>query len=107
MEGVLKKLNRPKALVIVVVIAFIINALLFYRYQHNLSEALAAGPSLAAAEPSSIVSTAAPTSFAAPAEQKASSPAKKTDGERKGILATALDTLGLAPSSVSSQIPYV
>jgi cytoskeletal protein RodZ len=107
MEGVLKKLNRPKALVIVVVIAFIINALLFYRYQHNLSEALAAGPSLAAAEPSSIVSTAAPTSFAVPAEQKASSPAKKTDAESKGILASALDTLGLAPSSGSSQIPYV
>ena len=110
MEGVLQILNRPKALLVVVVIAFIINGLLFYRYQHNLSEALAAGPSLAAAEPSTV-STATPTSFAVPAGQKASSPAKEADGGRKGTLATTLDTLRLAfsPSSSqgSSQTPYV
>ena len=110
MEGVLKMLNRPKALVVVVVIAFIINGLLFYRYQHNLSEALAAGPSLAAAEPSTV-STATPTSFAVPAGQKASSPAKEADGDRKGTLAITLGTLSLAFSPSSSQgsshTPYV
>src|SRR5215212_2340675 len=110
MEGVLQSLNRPKALVIVVVIAFIINGLLFYRYQHNLSEALAAGPSLAAAEPSTV-STAAPTSFAVPAGQKESSSAKEASGKKKGILATALETLGLDSSLRSSQgsslTPYV
>src|SRR5215204_2573544 len=105
MEGVLQKLNRPKALVIVVVIAFVIDGLLLYSYQHNITEALAAGPSLAAAEPSSTVSTAVPTSFAVPTSQKASSSAKGTDGEKRGILASASDTLGLAPSSVSSQTP--
>ena len=111
MEGVLQILNRPKALVVVVVIAFIINGLLFYRYQHNLSEALAAGPSLAAAEPSTVA-TATPTSFAVPSGQKESSSTKETDGKkRRGIRATALDTLGLAPSPGSSQgsslTPYV
>jgi hypothetical protein len=105
MEGVLQKLNRPKALLVVVVVAFVIDGLLLYRYQHSITEAFAAGPSLAA-EPSTV-STAAPTSFAVPTSQKASSPAKKTDGDRKGILASALDTLGLARSSGSSQIPYV
>src|SRR5215208_931586 len=102
MEGVLKMLNRPKALVIVVVIAFIINGLLFYRYQHNLSEALAAGPSLEG-EPSAV-STAAPTSFAVPAREKESSSSKEADGKKKrGILATALGTLGLDRSLGSLQ----
>ena len=103
MEGVLKMLNRPKALVIVVVIAFIINGLLFYRYQHKLSEAVAAEPSLAVAEPGTV-STAAPTSFAVPAGEKESSSAKEADGKKKrGILATALDTLGLDRSLGSPQ----
>ena len=113
MEGVLQSLNRPKALVIVVVIAFIINGLLFYRYQHNLSEALAAGPSLEG-EPSAVA-TAAPTSFAVPAGQKEPPSAKEAGGKKKGILATALGTLGLDRSlgspqgspQGSSQIPYV
>src|SRR5215207_3717263 len=110
MEGVLQILNRPKALLVVMVIAFIINGLLFYRYQYNLSEALAAGSDLVG-EPSSVA-TAAPTSFAVPAGEKESSSAKEADGKKKrGILATALGTLGLDRSLGSPQgsslTPYV
>jgi len=104
MEGVLQILNRPKALLVVMVIAFIINGLLFYRYQHKLSEAAAAEPS--------AVATATPTSFAVPAGQKESSSAKEADGKKKrGILATALSTLRLDRSLGSPQgsslTPYV
>src|SRR5919112_981249 len=107
MEGVLQKLNRPKTLVVVVVVAFVIDGLLFYRYQHSITKALTSGPS--------AVATAAPTSFTAPTEQKGSSPTeqkgssstKKTDGAKKGILATALDALGLDGSSETAQTPYV
>ena len=108
MEGVLQKLNRPKALVVVVVVAFVVNGLLFYRYQHSITEALTSGSSLAA-EPGAVA-TAAPASFSVPAEQqKSSSPKKKTDDAKKGILATALDKLGLDVdgSSETSQTPYV